>query len=107
MARMALVLILAAIAAAQPSTTGGRKIAGLSVVFSVDVQTDIPGTILQPGTYVLRVKREPARPGDFAHLQLWDAAETSVIGDLYALQSYDESARDNEIMTYYVGSAGR
>ena len=107
MARMALVLILAAIAAAQPSPTGGRMIVGLSVVFSVDVQTDVPGATLQPGTYVLRVKREPVRPGDFAQLQLMDAAETSVLGEFYALQSYDENARDNEIMTYYEGTAGR
>jgi hypothetical protein len=108
MGRIVIASLLAAIAAAQPQPpTEGRKITGMSVVFSVDVPTDVPGAVLQPGTYVLRVKREPARAGDFAQLQLWDATETSVLADLYALQSYDTGARANDIMTYYEGTAGR
>lgn len=108
MARMVFALLFAAIAAAQPdSQPGGRKITGMSVVFSVDVPTDVPGAVLQPGTYVLRVKREPVRTGDFALLQLSDAAETSVLAELYALQSYDAGARDNDIMVYYEGTPGR
>ncbi len=108
MGPLVLALLLTAIAAAQPQPPNeGQKLAGRTVVFSVDQAMDVPGAALQPGTYVLRVTREPGRTGDLAQLQLWDAAETSVLAELYAVHSYDAGSTDNSIMTYYEGTAGR
>jgi hypothetical protein len=108
MGRFVFALLLAGIAAAQPpSPQGEQKLAGMSVVFSVDLPLDVPGAVLQPGTYVLRVKREPSQPGELAELQLWDAAQTGILAELHAVQSLSEGTPDNSIMTYYEGPAGR
>jgi hypothetical protein len=76
-------------------------------VFSVDLPLDVPGAVIQPGTYVLRLKREPGKAGGLAQLQLWDAAETTVLAEFPAVQSYDPASADNSIMTYYEGASGR
>jgi hypothetical protein len=105
MGPIVLALLLTATATAQ-NPNDDPKLAGRTVVFSVDLPLDVPGAVLQPGTYVLRVTREPGNTGDLAQLQLWDAAETSVIAELYAVHAYAGSP-ENSIMTYYEGTSGR
>jgi hypothetical protein len=108
MRRSMLALLFAGVAAALPqSPDDARKLAGMTVVFSVDLPLDVPGAVLQPGTYVLRVKREAGSTGGLAHLQLFDATETNVIADLSAVQSYDPGSSENSIISYYEGTSGR
>src|ERR1051325_6502403 len=73
MRRIALALLFATMTAYPQASDDARKLTGMTVVFSVDLPLDVPGAVLQPGTYVLRLKREPGRTGDLAQLQLWDA----------------------------------
>jgi hypothetical protein len=109
MARFALALLLPLLVAAQQQPAPeDRKFAGMSVLFYVDLPLDIPGAVLQPGTYVLRVKREPRRSFDPAQLELLDESKTNVLAELYAVQTYDAGTReDNAILTYYAGTSGR
>jgi hypothetical protein len=108
MVRMGLVFLAAAVAAAQPQAPEDRRpLAGMSVVFSVELPLDVPGAVLQPGVYVLKVKREPARAGDLAQLELWDAAETSRLAEFFAIQTYYPSLADNSVLTYYGGPPER
>jgi hypothetical protein len=98
-------LVCAALAAAQPEgASSPRKLAGMTVVFSVDSPLDIPGAVVQPGTYVLRIKGEP-RAGELAQLQLWDAGENSVLAELTAIHSPSDA--EGSILTYYEGASGR
>src|SRR5690349_7346897 len=105
----ALAILLSEIAAAQPSqpVEQPRPIVGMTVVFSVDLPLDIPGAVLGPGEYVLRLKKDPGRSGDLAQLQLWDASETNVVAELYAVQRSDQGSPENSIITYYEGPTGR
>jgi hypothetical protein len=101
-------LLFAAVAVAQLQPSAERRpLAGMSVVFSVDQPLDVPGAVLQPGTYVLRLKREPSRAGDLAQLELLDAAERSLLAELYAIQSYYPTVLDNSIISYYGQTSDR
>ncbi len=98
-------LAFAVVASAQPEgASSPRKLAGMTVVFSVDSPLDIPGAVVQPGTYVLRIKGEP-RSGELAQLQLWDAGENSVLAELTAIHSPSDA--EGSILTYYEGASGR
>jgi hypothetical protein len=77
----------------------------MTVVFSVDTPLTIPGAVVQPGTYVLRIKGEP-RSGELVQLQLWDAGETTALAELSAIHSPSEGT-DSSILSYYEGALGR
>src|SRR5690242_7462202 len=104
---LALACFLTALAGAQsPPNEEGHKLAGMTVTFSVDLPLDVPGAVIQPGTYVLRLKREPGKTGGLAELQLWDASETRLLADFHAVQSYNPASTDTSIVTYYNGTSG-
>jgi hypothetical protein len=105
MGRFAFVLLLlSAVAAAQPEEAA-RKLAGMTVVFSVDSPLDIPGAVIQPGTYVLRIVGEP-RAGERIQLQLWDAGQNNVLAEMFAMHSPAQGT-ESSILTYYEGASGR
>jgi hypothetical protein len=107
MGRFAFALLVAGVAIAQPQEVAptARKLAGMTVVFSVDSPLDIPGAVIQPGTYVLRINGEP-RIGELTQLQLWDAGETSALAEMSAIHS-PAQATDSSILAYYEGASGR
>src|SRR6478672_2688966 len=107
MGRFAFALLLVGVAAAQPeeAANNARKLAGMTVVFSVDSPLDIPGAVIQPGTYVLRIHGEP-RAGERIELQLWDAGQTSVLAEMFAIHSPMQGT-ESSILAYYEGAAGR
>ncbi len=87
-----------------------------SVGFSINNPIDIPGGVLKPGAYVLRIKSGTKGQNANEKLNLvevldgqlnLDEAQKHVVAEIYAKQVYDPSRADGPLLSYYVGASGR
>jgi hypothetical protein len=109
---------LPAVAQSQPQAPDADQRAKIpqSVGFSINYPIDVPGAVLQPGTYVLRIKSAPQAQNANENLNVLEVLDGSVnfdeklnhvVARIYAKQVYDSSHADGAMLTYYESTSGR
>jgi hypothetical protein len=79
-------------------------------VLDLEEPLEIPGTVLKPGKYVLRLEAEPQEQFVSQILNLvevLDEAEARVVAKIYTLPSYNPPPEGKPLFTYYDREPGR
>jgi hypothetical protein len=95
----------------QAQTTDPRAGIPQSVGFSINYPIDIPGAVLQPGTYVLRLKSGATWQTSSEHLNTLEVLHgellNRVVAEIYSKQGFDATPADGAMLTYYETTSGR
>jgi hypothetical protein len=80
-----------------------------STVFSITDPVEIPGVVLKPGVYRLKLKRAAPQQNIVQLVnvvQVLDESDQSLVATLYSTPDYDVPASDTPVFTYHPRPAG-
>jgi hypothetical protein len=78
-------------------------------VFTTSEPVEIPGTVLKPGKYVIRLRTAPRQRGVlqiFNVVEVLDAPEEKVLASLFSMPDYNLAPPNKPLFGYYEGGPG-